>query len=397
MNQKNGKMAGGAVLSVLLMVGVGHMLNDTTQSVIPAIYPIIKQNYRLTFTQIGIINLVYQLTSSVLQPVVGWHIDRRKRPYMLAGGMAFNMLGLLLLSVASTFATITAAVTLVGCGSSVFHPGAARMAQLASGGHKGLAQSIFQVGGNCGTACGPLLAALIIQPLGQGSVSTFAVAALLGMLVLLRVGWWYKRQPSDLGRPAASDRAQGHSLSRRQVQRAVVMLVVLVFSKYFYMACITNYFTFYLIDAFSLTVQQAQFGLFAFLGASAVGTLVGGVVGDRYGRKLVIACSILGPAPFTLLMPHVPLVPTIALAIVIGFVISSAFSAIVVYATDLMPTRVGVISGMFYGLMFGLAGIASAVLGALADATSIRTIFVLTSGLPLLGVIALWLPNVKSN
>ncbi len=390
-------MARGTVFSILIYVGLSHLLNDMMQSVIPALYPIVKDSYSLTFTEIGIINLVYQLTSCLLQPCVGVYIDKRKRPYMLAAGMAFTFTGLLLLSGANGFYSLMLSTAIVGCGSSVFHPGAARMAQMASGGRKGLAQSIFQVGGNAGSAFGPLLAALIIQPFGQQSISWFAGVALVAMLVLFRVGRWYKGFDDRYTHSAKRPMVKGHSLSVAQVRWAVVMLLVLVFSKYFYMACVTNYFTFYLIDTFSLNVQQAQIGLFAFLASSAVGTLAGGAVGDKYGRKKVIVGSILGCAPFAIAMPYASLTGCMVLVIIIGLVISSAFSSIVVYATDLMPTRVGVVSGFFYGFMFGMGGVVSAFLGWLADATCIQTIFHVCSWSPLLGIIALWLPNVKSG
>ncbi len=393
--QETATMARRTVYSVLCMVGLGHLLNDMMQSVIPAIYPIIKEEFHFSFTQIGCINLVFQLTSSILQPFVGIYIDRHSRSYLLACGMTFTLAGLLTLAFASHFATILLAVALIGCGSSVFHPEAAHVAQLASGGQKGLAQSIFQVGGNAGSAFGPLLAALIILPHGQVSISWFALVAVLAIMVLARVGWWYARQKKKPRTAAAP--ATDNGLTRRQIYMALGILMLLVLSKYVYSACMTNYYTFYLIEKFGVSVQHSQFYLFSVLAASAMGTLVGGYVGDHYGRKLVIWLSILGAAPFAILLPYVNLPLTIALAIIVGFIISSAFSAILVFATELMPDRIGVISGFFYGFMFGLGGIFSALLGWIADLTSVHFIFILSSFFPLMGVITYFLPNLKSG
>ena len=383
------------VFSVLVMISVAHFLNDMMQSVIPAIYPIIKEQFCFSFTQIGIINLVFQLTSSILQPFVGMYIDRHSRPYLLACGMVFTLGGLAVLAFAADFLTILLAVACIGCGSSVFHPESAQVAQTASGGKKGLAQSIFQVGGNAGAAFGPLLAALVILPHGQVSISWFTLAAFVGILILTRVGWWCSRHPRE--RQAVAGAARPSGLSTRKIYMAMGVLMVLVFSKYFYIACLTNYFTFFLIDKFSVPVLHSQLYLFAFLASSAVGTVIGGSIGDRYGRKLVIWCSILGAAPFALLLPYAGLAGTVALAMVIGFVISSAFSAIVVYATDLMPDKVGVVSGVFYGLMFGLGGVGSALLGWLADLYGVQHVFVLCSYLPLLGIVTWFLPDVKAG
>ncbi len=388
--------AGRTVYPILFLVCITHLLNDMMQSVIPAVYPLLKEKFGFTFAQIGVITLVFQLTSSLLQPVAGRLADRHPRPYSLAAGMCFTLAGLLALSVAPGFVAILAAVGLIGW--SVFHPESSRVAQLASGGRKGLAQSIFQVGGNAGSAMGPLLAALIVIPFGQVSIGWFALAALLAIFILVKIGHWYRRQLAAAARKSAvAAVTAAHGLSKRKIRTAFVILGVLVFSKYFYIASMTNYFTFFLMDKFAVSVQGAQYCLFAFLAASAAGTFIGGPLGDRIGRKYVIWGSILGAAPFTLMLPYVGLVWTIALAVVIGLVISSAFSAILVYATDLMPGKVGMIAGVFFGLMFGLGGLGSAFFGWLADRTSIEFIFQISTLLPLLGVITGFLPDVESR
>ena len=354
----------GTVYPILFMISITHLLNDMMQSVIPAVYPLLKEKFDFTFAQIGLITLVFQLTSSLLQPVAGLLADRHPRPYSLAGGMCFTLAGLLVLAFAPGFVWILIAVGLIGCGSSVFHPESSRVAQLASGGRKGLAQSIFQVGGNAGSAMGPLLAALIVIPFGQSSIGWFALTALLAIFILVRIGDWYKRRLAiAVRRPDAAETAFAHSLPRRKIHTALVILGILVFSKYFYIASMTSYFTFFLMDKFAVSVQGAQYCLFAFLAASAAGTFIGGPLGDRIGRKYVIWGSILGAAPFTLLLPYVGLAATVVLSVVIGLVISSAFSAILVYATDLMPGKVGMIAGVFFGLMFGLGGLGSAFFG----------------------------------
>ena len=386
------------VYPILLMVCTTHLLNDMMQSVIPAVYPLLKAKFGFSFAQIGLITLVFQMTSSILQPFVGRYADRHPRPYSLAAGMCFTLAGLFALALAPGFAPILLAVALIGWGSSIFHPESSRVAQLASGGRKGLAQSIFQVGGNAGSAMGPLLAALIVIPFGQVSIGWFALAALLAIFILVRIGHWYRRQLAAAARKSAvAAVTAAHGLSKRKIRTAFVILGVLVFSKYFYIASMTNYFTFFLMDKFAVSVQGAQYCLFAFLAASAAGTFIGGPLGDRIGRKYVIWGSILGAAPFTLMLPYVGLVWTIALAVVIGLVISSAFSAILVYATDLMPGKVGMIAGVFFGLMFGLGGLGSAFFGWLADRTSIEFIFQISTLLPLLGVITGFLPDVESR
>ena len=372
---------------ILFSIGFCHLLNDMIQSVIPAMYPLLKDNFGFTFAQIGIITLVFQLTSSVLQPFVGRYADSHPQPYSLSTGMCFTLAGLLLLAVASGFAAILLAVAVIGCGSSVFHPEASRVAQTASGGRKSLAQSIFQVGGNGGSAIGPLLAALILIPYGQHAVGWFAAAALLAATLLVRIGYWYSLKLSRMRSSARTSRATSCNLPETTVRKALAILVVMIFSKYF--------FTFFLIEKFGITVQESQFSLFAFLAALAVGTLLGGFLGDRYGRKYVILFSILGAAPFTLALPYLNLYWTIAMAIIVGLVIASAFSAILVYATDLKPDKVGMISGLFFGLMFGLGGIGSAFFGWLADRTSIEFIFRTSTLLPLLGIIATFLPNIR--
>lgn len=386
------------VYTILFMTSVTHLLNDMMQSVIPAVYPLLKAKFGFTFAQIGIITLVFQLTSSLLQPFIGRYADRHPQPYSLAVGMCFTLAGLLTLSVASGFLSLLFAVSLIGWGSSVFHPESSRLAQLASGGRKGLAQSIFQVGGNAGGAMGPLLAALIVIPFGQSSIGWFALAAVLAILILLKIGNWYKRQLAVApDKSAVSPVTTVAGLTPGKIRMALFILTVLVFSKYFYIACMTNYFTFFLIDKFGISVQGSQYCLFAFLAASAAGTVIGGPLGDRFGRKYVIWGSILGAAPFTLMLPYANLFCTIVLAIAVGLIISSAFSAILVYATDLMPGKVGMISGIFFGLMFGLGGVGSAFFGWLADKTSIEYIFQISTLLPLFGIITGFLPNIESR
>ncbi|GAY27217.1 MFS transporter [Prevotella sp. MGM1] len=378
----------------MLAIGFAHLLNDMMQSVIPAVYPLLKEKFGFTFAQIGVITLVFQLASSLLQPVAGRLADKRPRPYSLAIGMCFTLAGLLTIAAASSLGWILTAVGLIGCGSSVFHPESSRVAQIASGGRKGLAQSIFQVGGNAGSAMGPLLAALVVIPFGQGAIGWFALAALLAIFILVRIGNWYRQQLYFASRNHAAATKETPRLSKRTVRTALLILGILVFSKYFYIASMTNYFTFFLMDKFAMTVQGAQYALFAFLAASAAGTFLGGPLGDRIGRKYVIWVSILGAAPFTLLLPYVGQTATILLSVIIGLIISSAFSAILVYATDMMPDKVGMIAGVFFGLMFGLGGLGSAFFGWLADKTSVRFIFQISTLLPLLGAITGFLPNI---
>lgn len=386
------------VFPILFTISFSHLLNDMMQSVIPAVYPLIKEDFNLSFTEIGLITLTFQLTASLLQPFVGFYTDRRPRPMSLVLGMAFTFTGLMLFSFAGSFHLLLVAVGLVGIGSSVFHPESSRVAHMASGGRKGLAQSIFQVGGNAGSAIGPLLAALIVVPYGMRGVSWVSMAALLGMFLLWQVGRWYANHLYlKQSKTATTHQHSSPRFSRTQVLWAIGILLVLIFSKYFYLASMTSYFTFFVIDKFGVTAQESQLYLFAFLAAVAVGTIVGGPVGDRYGRKYVIWLSILGAAPFTLLLPHVNLFWTVVLAVITGVIIASAFSAILVYATDLVPGKVGTIAGLFFGFAFGLGGLGSAVLGNLADHTSISFVFNVCAFLPLLGVITGFLPNVEGR
>lgn len=383
----------GTIYSILLIISFGHFLNDMIQSVIPSVYPILRDEYKLSFLQIGIITFVVQMTSSIMQPVVGAYTDRHPHPYSLTSGMMFTLVGILLLSVASTFGLILLSVAIVGIGSAVFHPESSRIAQSAAGVKKGLGQSIFQVGGNGGTALGPLLAAILILPFGQKAISWFALAAIVAIAALYYVGRWYKTALRSAKKTVISPAVK--NLSRKRIHQALLILCVLTFSKYFYMASMTSYFTFFLIDKFGVDIRQSQLCLFAFLAAVAAGTLIGGAIGDRYGRKLVIWWSIFGAAPFALALPYVNLTMTIILAIVIGLVISSAFSAILVYATELKPGKVGMIAGLFFGLNFGLGGIASVFFGWLADRTSIEFIFQLSTLLPLLGIVTGLLPDIE--
>lgn len=381
---------------VLGAISVAHLMNDMIQSILLAIYPMLKDSFSLSFAQIGLITLVYQLAASLLQPFIGFYTDRHPKPYSLPVGMGFTLLGLLLLSVAPSFGWLLVAAVLVGTGSSVFHPESSRVARMASGGRHGLAQSLFQVGGNVGSALGPLLAALFIIPHGQRSVAWFSLAALFGIVVLTGIGRWYSANRVILKPRARRDGAE-NGLSRNQVMGALAVLGVLVFSKYFYLASLNSYFTFYLIDKFGLSVREAQLYLFLFLAAVAVGTVVGGPVGDRIGRKIVIWVSILGVAPFTLLLPYANLFWTGALVVIIGMVLASAFSAIVVYAQELVPGKVGMIAGLFFGFAFGMGGVGAAALGKLADATSIGYVYQVCAYLPLLGVVAILLPNVEKT
>ena len=386
-----GHPASPTVLAILFAISFSHLLNDTIQSLIPAIYPLLKTSFNLSFVQIGLITLAFQMTASILQPVVGWYTDRQPKPYSLACGMGLTLGGLVLLSQATHYAMVVGAAALVGMGSSVFHPESSRVAHLASGGRHGFAQSFFQVGGNAGSSLGPLLAALIVVPHGQASVLWFALIALLGIGVLSGVGRWYGRQLAEVkARPAPPSRPISG-----QVWFALAILGLLIFSKYIYLACLTNYYTFYLIHKFHLSVQGAQFHLFLFLFAVAVGTILGGPLGDRYGRKLVIWVSILGVAPFTIALPHANLFWTGMLTVIIGIILASAFSTILVYAQELVPGKVGLIAGLFFGLAFGIAGIGSAVLGKVADQTSIEHVFYLCSFLPLIGLLTAFLPNKR--
>lgn len=391
----NPTMVEGTVYSMLVICSISHFLNDMIQSIIPAIYPIMKDKFNYSFAQIGIITLVFQMTSSILQPFTGFYADKHPRPYALSAGMCFTLIGLLLLAFAENYFIILLAVSVVGFGSSIFHPTASLVTQLASGGKKSLAQSIFQVGGNGGSAVGPLLAAIITLPFGQHAISWFALAALLAAIIMIRLGTWYKTKLSYVVTHQSAQPLINHDISRRTKYGALLILILLIFSKYFYTACITSYFTFFLIDKFGVSVQTSQLCLFVFLLAFAIGTVAGGMLGDKFGRKYVIWFSILGAAPFAIAMPFANLTWTIICTFLSGLIIASAFSSIVVYATDLMPDKVGLIAGIFFGLMFGLGGLGSAFFGWLADKTSIEYIFQVSAFLPLLGIIAGLLPNTQ--
>ena len=387
----------GTVYSILIICGISHFLNDLIQSIIPSIYPIIKDKFDFSFAQIGIITLMFQMASSILQPFTGLYADKHPRPYALSVGMCFTLIGLLMLAFSENYLLILLSVSIVGLGSSVFHPTASRVAQLASGGRKSLAQSIFQVGGNGGSAIGPLLAALIILPFGQHAISWFALAALLAALIMIRLGAWYKARLVYVVTHPQKNVTLSNDISKRAKYGALFILVLLIFSKYFYTSCITSYFTFFLIDKFGISVQASQLCLFVFLAAFAIGTVAGGMLGDKFGRKYVIWFSILGAAPFALIMPFANLFWTLVCTFLSGLIIASAFSSIVVYATDLMPDKVGLIAGIFFGLMFGLGGLGSAFFGWLADKTSIEFIFQVSAFLPLLGIIAGFLPHTQKK
>ncbi|PYI78563.1 MAG: MFS transporter [Verrucomicrobia bacterium] len=385
------------VFPVLLALSFAHLVNDTLQSLIPAIYPILKSELRLDYSHIGLITLTNQLTASLLQPFVGAFTDRRPQPFSLAAGMASTLLGLVLLSTATSLALVLVAVAFVGIGSSVFHPEASRVAHLSSGGRLGFAQSVFQVGGNTGSSLGPLLAAAIVVSRGQRSIMWFSLLALTGILILTRIGVWYRKNltPHRSKRHAAAA-TPSRRLSRGRVMLSLGVLIVLVFSKYFYLASMSSYYTFFLIQKFGLSVRDSQLHLFIFLAAIAAGTFLGGPVGDRIGRKAVIWASILGVAPFALALPYANLFWCAVLSAIIGVILASAFSAILVYAQELVPGRVGTMAGLFFGLAFGLGGIGSAVLGAMADDYGIRFVFQVCSYLPFIGLLTALLPNLES-
>jgi FSR family fosmidomycin resistance protein-like MFS transporter len=381
-------------MRVIGACALAHLINDLIQAVLPSIYPLLKASYGLSFTQVGLITLTFQLTASLLQPWIGFYTDRHPKPWLLPAGMVCTLIGILMLSMVGSFPAILVASALVGVGSSTFHPETSRVARLASGGRYGLAQSTFQVGGNAGSAFGPLLAAAIIIPYGQGNVAWFGLFAVFAILVQYGLSRWY-RNHLNLFKLKQGSKAT-HGLSKRRVTFALVVLALLVFSKYFYMASFTSYFTFYLIEKFELSVASSQLYLFLFLGAVAAGTFFGGPIGDRIGRKQVIWFSILGAAPFTLALPYVDLFWTGVLSMIIGFILASAFSAIVVFAQELVPGNVGMIAGVFFGLMFGFGGIGAALLGHLADIHGIEYVYTLCSYLPLLGVLTILLPSTRS-
>jgi FSR family fosmidomycin resistance protein-like MFS transporter len=385
-----------SALGILLALSFCHLLNDSIQALLPAIYPLLKDSFSLSFTQIGIITLVFQMVGSILQPIIGSYTDRHPKPYSLVVGMGISMIGLITLALAPSYIAVLVAAGMIGMGSAIFHPESSRMARLASGGRHGLAQSVFQVGGNAGSSIGPLLAAGIIARYGRRHILWFTLIALIGMIVLSRVGAWYRQHLSE--RLAAKTAEEHHHpVARAQVPFLLGILLCLMFSKFFYLASMTNYYTFYLIQKFGVSVPQSQIYLFVFLFAVAVGTIAGGPIGDKIGRKLVIWISILGMAPFAIMLPHANLTWTIVLSVINGMILASAFPAILVYATELLPGKVGAISGLFFGFAFGLAGIASAVLGKLADATSILFVIKACSFLPLLGLLTAFLPNLKNH
>jgi MFS transporter, FSR family, fosmidomycin resistance protein len=381
-------------LTILLAISFCHFLNDMVQSLIPAIYPLLKTSFHLDFGQIGLITLTFQLTASLLQPLVGLYTDKRPKPYSLTIGMGVTLIGLLMLSRAPTYGILLLAAALVGVGSSVFHPESSRVARMASGGQHGFAQSLFQVGGNAGQALGPLLAAFIVLPRGQTSIAWFSLVVLVGMILLTNVGTWAKKNRLS---KAKARGAHGQTLPSKKVAISLAVLIALIFSKFFYLASLTSYYTFYLMTKFHVSVQNAQIHLFMFLGAAAAGTILGGIIGDRTGRKLVIWWSILGVLPFTLVLPYANLFWTGILSIVIGLILASAFSAILVYAQELMPGKVGMISGLFFGFAFGMAGVGAAVLGQLADMTSIYFVYKVCAFLPAIGLLTYFLPNLDTG
>jgi MFS transporter, FSR family, fosmidomycin resistance protein len=387
--------AGRTAFAILLAISFCHLLNDMMQSLLPALYPMLKTSYELSFGQIGFLTFTFQVTASLLQPVIGSYTDRSPRPYSLAIGMAFTLVGLLLLSLASHYGLLLLAAALIGTGSSVFHPESSRVARMASGGQHGLAQSVFQVGGNVGSAIGPLLAAFIVLPHGQVSVAWFSLTAMLGMFVLFHVGSWYKSH--GLGRIKRKAAVAATPVSSQKIAGAIAVLLALIFSKYFYLASLTSYYTFYLINRFHVSVQSAQLHLFVFLAAVAFGTIIGGPLGDRVGRKYIIWVSILGVLPFSLLLPHANLFWTTVLTVPIGVILASAFPAIVVYAQELMPGRTGTVAGLFFGFAFGMGGIGAAVLGKLADTVGINTVYDVCAFLPLIGLLAALLPEVEQG
>ena len=383
--------------NILAAISVCHLLNDMLSSLLPSIYPLLKISFHLDFAQVGLITLTYQTTASLLQPLVGLRTDRKPSPYSLPVGMGLTLIGLLLLSVAGSLAALLIAAAVVGTGSSVFHPESSRVARMASGGQHGLAQSLFQVGGNAGLALGPLLAAFIVLPRGQSSIAWFSVAALVGIVLLANVSGWAKEHRSNTKKSSATHAGPHVVLSTRRVAVSIAILMALLFSKFVYLASLSSYYTFYLMSKFQVSIRSAQIHLFVFLGAVALGTMVGGPIGDRIGRKRVIWCSILGVLPFTLLLPYANLLWTGILSVVIGLILASAFPAIVVYAQELVPARVGMISGLCFGFAFGVAGLGAAVLGELADLTNINFVYFVCSFLPAVGLLTAFLPNLERS
>lgn len=382
------------VFSILFSISLAHLINDLIQSIIPSVYPILKESYQLTFSQIGLITFAFQLTASIFQPFVGYYTDKHPKPFSQIYGMLFSLAGIIVLSYASNFYTIVISVMLIGTGSSIFHPESARISNLASGGKRGLAQSIFQVGGNFGTALGPLLVALIVVPNSQKYLLVFVIAAVIALAILSKIAIWYK-QHLFLRHQKATVFSENHTLTKRQVNKAITILLIVIFSKFFYTACLSTYYTFFIIEKFHLTVQNAQFHMFIYLIAYALGTIAGGPLGDRFGRKYIIWFSVFGATPFALLLPYANLFYTDVLMVIIGVIISSAFPAIIVYAQELLPKKLGMISGLFYGFAFGMGALGSALLGIIADYTSVSYIYQICSYLPLIGIICYFLPNLK--
>lgn len=384
------------VFSILFAISFAHLLNDLIQAIIPAVYPILKTKYHLSFSQIGLITFSFQFTASILQPLVGFYTDKYPKPFSQIYGMFFSLIGIIMLSFANQFYQIAVSAAFIGIGSSIFHPEASRISFLASGGKRGLAQSIFQIGGNLGTALGPLLVALIVVPSGQRHIIWFVIAATIALFVIGKIAVWYKKQLINrvLSKSAG---VVYHNLTKNQVIFAIATLLIVIFSKFFYSASLSSYYTFYLIDKFHLTIKQAQFHLFLYLMSYAIGTMIGGPLGDKIGRKYVIWLSVFGAAPFALFLPYANLMQTDILIITIGIIISSAFPAILVYAQELLPKKIGMVSGLFYGFAFGMGGLGSALLGNLADKTSIQFVYTICSFLPLIGVICYFLPNLKKK
>lgn len=382
---------GRTAFGILGAISIAHLLNDMLQSLLLAIYPMLQKDFNLNFVQIGLITLTFQVTASLLQPLIGHYTDKYPKPWSLPVGMGFTLCGLILLTFSTSYLQVLLAAALVGSGSSVFHPESSRVARMASGGRHGLAQSLFQVGGNFGSALGPLLAAMIVAPYGKGHLGWFVLAALLGIIVLLQVSRWYSHQ--QRASKSSTAPVAVSTLPRKKVALAISILLLLIFSKYFYLTSISSYYTFYLMQKFGLSVQASQFHLFAFLGAVAAGTIIGGPIGDKIGRKYVIWVSILGVAPFTLSLPHATLMWTSVLSVIIGLILASAFSAILVYAQALMPGRIGMVSGLFFGFAFGMGGLGAAVLGIVADHTSIEWVYQICAWLPLIGLLTAFLPD----
>ena len=393
---KNKELAQKTVYSILFAISFAHLLNDLIQAIIPSVYPILKEKYNLSFSQIGLITFAFQFSASIFQPLVGYYTDKHPKPFSQIYGMLFSLAGIVSLSFADNFYWILLSVVFIGTGSSIFHPESARISNLASGGKRGLAQSIFQVGGNFGTALGPLLVALIVVPHGQMHILWFIIAAMIGLAIISKIAFWY-RDHLVYRKNKVQPFINLHNLPKRKVQVSIAILLIVIFSKFFYSASLSSYYTFYIIDKFHLSIKEAQFHMFIYLIAYAVGTILGGPLGDKIGRKYVIWLSVFGAAPFALLLPYVNLFWTDILMVVIGIIISSAFPAILVYAQELLPKKLGMVSGLFYGFAFGMGALGSALLGNLADATSIQYVYHVCSFLPLIGIICYFLPNLKSK